>query len=65
MTELRKEKSSFFPPSLRMDPFDINSVWGACSKVDLGDVFVFFLSNVKNKKCRFKAKKFIFEFVNL
>lgn len=38
MTELRKEKPTFFLPSLRMDPFDLNSVWGACSRVGLGAV---------------------------
>lgn len=43
-----------------MDPFDLNCVSGACSRVDLGDVFAFF-----GEKCRLKSKKIIFEFVSL
>lgn len=45
VTELRKEKQRGFVSSLRVYHFDLNSVWGACSRVDLGDS-QFFLSNV-------------------
>lgn len=59
MTELRK-KCGVFSPTVRMDSFDLNCIWGACSRVDLGDVSVYF-----GEKCRVKAKKIIFEFVSL
>lgn len=49
-----------FSPTVRMDSFDLNCIWGACSRVDLGDDFIYF-----GEKCRFKSNKIIFELVNL